>query len=172
MWKPKLALRPNCLLTRRPIVFISPTLGPFFYKKPWSEALHFLYEHGYKVSLCRLPFNDSEKRTQTFVSKNIESSHLIMDKNTFYEVRGYLAQLKNCTVTVISDSVIDNPYYTLITNYPVKGFLFSLHQKWLSSHQLPTYSGSEIFHKSTIKDLDRLLDHCIFLAELDFNLSL
>lgn len=50
-----LELRPNCLLTRHPLLFINPRRSLFRLFGHWNDIPLFLREHGYEVLLLDLP---------------------------------------------------------------------------------------------------------------------
>ena len=54
-----LALRPNCLMTRNPLVFITGPRSLFFYEKLGGTLQDFVAAHGYVVLNPVLPFRGS-----------------------------------------------------------------------------------------------------------------
>lgn len=88
-----LELRPNCLLTRSPIVFVTGRRSLLYFLNYWNEIPGFLREHGYEVRVCSLPWRDSANRFQT-LSRFLDSAnrpvHLIADSTSRAEVEKLL----------------------------------------------------------------------------------
>lgn len=88
-----LELRPNCLLTRSPIVFVTGRRSLLYFLNYWNEIPGFLREHGYEVRVCALPWRGSVNRYQT-LAKFLESAarpvHLIADSTSREEVEKLL----------------------------------------------------------------------------------
>ena len=49
-------LRPNCLMTRHPLVFIPGRFSFFYFSKYWNNIPQYLKEHGYEVIEAKLSF--------------------------------------------------------------------------------------------------------------------
>lgn len=256
MFKKKLVLRPNCLLTRKPIVFISGNASPFLYKKPWQEAVYFLYEHGYKVEVLQLPFHKTSSKTLFFknwVQKQLDQKahqnqtehpqgipinphkqtdttslsspffkirkeepyhnnldiHFFMDEPTYHELKTYFTNIHIGSLNVIcSSNKLDKPSpspstqaYELSQKFlitpsinlktlsktingdedsslnhfiiPVPAITpnwrYKLHSRYLRSKGASSSPIEESFYKAPLSSLNLLLDHCIHLAELDFD---
>lgn len=121
MFKPKLALRPNCLLTRRPIVILQTAKAGLFSSNPYQYAHYFLTEHGYQVSLKPL----SE-------ISYIKKSHVFLD-------------IPKDSSTLSSDEL----------------------QKLIDSESTLSLVDTKLAPQQT-QELEKLLDLCVQLAELDF----
>lgn len=84
-----LELRPNCLLTRSPIVFVTGRRSLLYFLNYWNEIPGFLREHGYDVRVCSLPWRGTSSRYE-FLSRFLESAphpvHLIADSTSRTEV--------------------------------------------------------------------------------------
>lgn len=84
-----LELRPNCLLTRYPIVFVSGRRSLFYFIHYWNRVPRFLTEHGYQVTEISLPWRNSSRRLETLLARLNEHSgplHLIADSSSSDDV--------------------------------------------------------------------------------------
>lgn len=88
-----LELRPNCLLTRSPIVFVTGRRSLFYFLNYWNEIPGFLREHGYEVRVCSLPWRGVSTRYE-LLTRFIESAprpvHLIADATSKVEIEKLL----------------------------------------------------------------------------------
>ncbi len=78
----QLQLKPNCLLTRYPIVFLCGRRSPFYFLNYWNQIPDFLREHGYDVATVTLPWRDLSKSAQTLglvLSSYPHGCHLVGD---------------------------------------------------------------------------------------------
>jgi hypothetical protein len=88
-----LELRPNCLLTRSPLVFITGRRSLFYFLNYWNEIPGFLREHGYDVKVCSLPWRGVDSRYQVladFIERSPQPVHLIADSTSKVEVEKLL----------------------------------------------------------------------------------
>jgi hypothetical protein len=156
-------LKPNCLLTKRPLKLVSGPRSLFFYRKPWGDLPEVLYEHGYKVEVFHLPFNNSQARQKIFTLRlaDLHNSHVVIDSVTAEEFKNQISHIENSTITVIGRDF--TPDY-----HPIS-FSYWLHQRWLSYLGYATVSNPEnLFIKAPLKVHYAFIDHCVRLAELDF----
>lgn len=173
MFKRELVLRPNCLLTRRPIYLLTGPRSLFYYRSPWKALHNFLYQHGYKVHVFKLPFQSKIQREgylHAMIAK-LNQSHIMCDATTYQELRQVLNQTKNSTLTVLTDSVLVNlpeQTFQIIMNHKVFSPSYRLHQAYLKFRQIHTPSASEVGLDIPIATYDQILDHCVKLAEADF----
>lgn len=129
-----LALRPNCLITKYPLLFVPGPRGLFFNKKPFLFLPEFLYQHGYQVQILNLPSRNLENRKKAFqkwIEKETKKINFIFDPKAKKELAD----------------------------------LIPLHLK---------ASFTEI-QSETLKeraDYERFLDHCIELAENEWQENL
>lgn len=100
-------LKPNCLLTRWPILFITGRRSLFYFSKYWNHYPSFLAEHGYEVFTLHLPWNKKEqrlKRMADFFKMRSEEGrrfHLVMDSETMDELRKLLsAESYSCVMSL------------------------------------------------------------------------
>lgn len=185
-----LVLRPNCLLTRFPLVFLS---GPRSLFSPFKMAhglQDFIAAHGYVVVPLALPFRDSIQRQQALSrwlnEKKSQNFHFVMAAPTWFEFQNQLTSRLNVitlesTLTLIcSDpdsfnlnelpSVKDkihifNPESEFETSPP---FNYQLHQWFCRCLGCPAVTYSQTLLKADKLIYDRFLDHCIELAENDY----
>ena len=173
MFKRELALRPNCLLTRRPIYLLTGPRSIFYYQYPWKELHNYLYQHGYKVFVFKLPFHSKVARFDYLnaVLAKLDLSHVICDATTYQEVKPLLNKIQQATVTVLSDYHLMNlpeQSFQILMNYQVFSLSYSLHQAYLKLRNRATPSASEVGLKIPDETYDKILDHCVKLAEIDF----
>lgn len=57
-------LKPNCLLTRYPLLFISGPRSLLYFRKYWNQIPHFLSSHGYEVMELSLPWRNRALRQE------------------------------------------------------------------------------------------------------------
>ena len=90
-------LKPNCLLTRWPILFVTGHRSLFYFSKYWNHYPSFLSEHGYEVFTLHLPWSKRElrlKRMAEFFKTRSEEGrrfHLVVDSGTMKELRELLS---------------------------------------------------------------------------------
>jgi len=175
-------LRPNCLLTRKPILFITPCRSPFYYKKPWGKFIELLSSHGYNVEILQLPFQNTKLRRQSIEHQitNMNSKHIVVDHVTFEETKDLLASIQNSTLTVITSKVnflknnnspkCNNDKYFQIqssTENPIFT-LYALHELYMSLCKQKIPHSTELYISINENDKNVILNHFIKLAELDF----
>ncbi|AZZ37153.1 hypothetical protein CIK05_10240 [Bdellovibrio sp. qaytius] len=158
----KLELKPNCLLTKRPLKLVSGPKSLFFYNKPWGELPEVLYEHGYKVSVMLLPFNNKELRQKAFANRlsELDNTHIIIDEKTHQEFAVLLQQVKNSTINIIGES--------FKPDYKTSSLKYKLHQAWLKYLGFETTEPQNLFLNAKITTWYAFIDYCVRLAELDF----
>jgi hypothetical protein len=101
-------LKPNCLLTRWPVVFVTGPRSLFYFSNYWNLYPVFLAEHGYEVFKVHLPWHNLAARHARFKAVLARSQnkkfHFIMDAGTAIEMRDILADHPCAkSVTVIVD---------------------------------------------------------------------
>jgi hypothetical protein len=171
----RFALRPNCLITRRPLVFLTPPRSLFFYKNTWSEISHILHEHGYKVEIFQLPFQNIHHQIKIIQQhKNkLKHTHIFVDPVTYQNLKQELFSLSDSTITVIGDSpatgLLNDSVFNFKPDHKQKTLSYFLHQKWCQILGLKTPDYSELLLKNSEKSWHSFLDHCVFLAEIDYN---
>lgn len=158
----KLELKPNCLLTKRPLKLVSGPKSIFFYQKPWGDLPEVLYEHGYRASVFQLPFNDKKLRQKSFHQRitELNDSHIIIDEKTYDEFFEALKEVKNSSVTIIGE--------TFKPNYKTFSLPYTLHSQWLKFFGYNVTEPQNLFLNADKNTWYAFIDHCVKLAELDF----
>ncbi len=83
--KKNISLRPNCLLTKKPLVFLSGKSSPFYRGHYWNSIPHFLAAHGYKVievetpSLISTQSHDWAKNLFESLCEEFNGAHIFSD---------------------------------------------------------------------------------------------
>jgi hypothetical protein len=104
-----LELKPNCLLTRYPIVFLTGRRSIFYFKNYWNQIPNFLFEHGYEVEILELPWKGDALRSaaaQIKLSRRERPCHLIADSSQLEELEAIVAlnlpTVVSATVTTLA----------------------------------------------------------------------
>lgn len=91
-------LKPNCLLTRYPLLFIPGQRSLFYFLAYWNQIPHWLASHGYEVFLISLPWRNKERRKQALhrllTQKSAENArfHLFLDLSSLDIVKALLEE--------------------------------------------------------------------------------
>ncbi len=102
-----LVLRPNCLLTKDPLVFISGPRSLFSTQKIGHDLQEFIEAHGYQVAPCWMPYRSrgARKRViqQWLNARQKQRFHLILGASTWIELKETIKNYPQnlATVTVI-----------------------------------------------------------------------
>lgn len=168
----KISLKANCLLTRRPLCFLTPPRSVFFYQRPWLWITSVLFEHGYKTEIFQLPFQNIEMKKMVLM-KNIdrlEKKHLVVDRITYQILKNELISIKDSTITVVSSKKIETGSHFLFQPQKAPFIVLSylLHQFWCQLLGLETPEYSDTLHVCKEITWHAFLDHCVQLAEIDF----
>lgn len=157
-----LELKPNCLLTKRPLKLVSGPKSIFYYKKPWGDLPEVLFEHGYRASVFALPFNNKELRQKAFLQRlsELHNSHIVIDDQTYEEFEDTLSKVKNSTINIIGK--------TFKPTYKTSSVSYNLHRLWLNHLGYAVTAPQNLFLKADKKTWYAFIDHCVKLAELDF----
>jgi len=88
-------LKPNCLLTRHPVVFITGPRSLFYFRQYWNAYPEILAEHGYEVFLLHLPWQGPRRKSkmQEFLNTRpaeVRGFHFICDSVTAQEMMSLL----------------------------------------------------------------------------------
>ena len=186
----KFSLKPNCLLTRNDLTFISRPKSWFNYKNSWNPLFVGLLEHGYKIREFPLPFKKSEHRLHImnkFICSTQTPTHLFIDfqdytdlkeyfKNDYFHFFSITKPLKSLTIVDFGLSQTPTNTHTLISFNNLKSNISLLNlddsdyilHPWLSFVEQSfsmNYFSKLKFH-SHLKEI--LLNRCQELAELDF----
>jgi hypothetical protein len=155
------------------LLFLTGPRSLFYYRNPWEKAHYYLFEHGYKVEIVRLPFQNPEHRLlyKKIILKRLEHSHIFCDRVTYQQLSEVLTGLENSTLTLLTESDINGPEDTIFkvpsSDKPLS-LSYWLHQKFLATKGLATPSTAEVLLKPNPQTYSDLLDRCVHLAELDF----
>lgn len=140
--KQSFELKPNCLLTRKPVVFLTGPRSIFYFRKYWNAYPEILAEHGYEVFTLPLPWRGEERlsRTKKYFAKHatlLRQYHFICDLYTANELR----ELFETSPVVASLTVLEDHHEVPITKGPRKSLMldfgYKLHSAFYFSQQLP-----------------------------------
>ncbi|MBC7741278.1 MAG: hypothetical protein H7061_03715 [Bdellovibrionaceae bacterium] len=159
-----LVLRPNCLLTKAPLVFVPGPRSLFYYEPVGQEVQHYLSEHGYQVLSLPLPFRSRPQRQLVFQrwleAKKNQPFHFIMGPETFAEFNNQIQFQPESTFTVIGqDFIIDS------TRSGGGPLIFRAHQLFCRIFGVKPERYEHTLKLTNDSDYDRFLDHCVQLAE-------
>ncbi len=85
-------LKPNCLLTSSPLVFVTGKRSLFYFLAYWNQIPHYLASHGYDVYHLNLPWLNEAKRRRhlhSFLSEQSQKQgriHLFIDEGSLREM--------------------------------------------------------------------------------------
>jgi len=135
-------LKPNCLLTRKPVVFLTGPRSIFYFRKFWNGYPEILAEHGYEVFTLPLPWRRPERasRMTDFLKKQSElrkTYHFIIDPVTATELQKVL---ENSPATASLTILEDHQETPLTRNPHISHFLglsYKLHTWLYVGRQLP-----------------------------------
>jgi hypothetical protein len=90
-------LKPNCLLTRHSVVFVTGKRSLFYFRKYWNAYPEILAEHGYEVFTLHLPWRGPQRRArfEKFLQQQNKQLHFICDSPTFVEFKDLFANHSN-----------------------------------------------------------------------------
>ena len=185
-------LKPNCLLTRYPILFISGYKSLFYFMNYFNHLPDFLKEHGYEVVVLNLAWKAENTRSAQLLHflKNAESQnkkfHIVYDESIHDEIAPLLIQEKYdscvsinvlCSQSLKADQSLKAPpipIFEIIFNptqlTSVQKAIWTLHR--LFSIGRPTAHPSSIgFGENLETNHLKLLDHSVTLAEMDLKSS-
>lgn len=155
-----LALRPNCLLTKYPLAFISGPRSLFHHERLGAGLQDFLAAHGYRVFCPVLPFRSSALRREVLrkwlavqVDKNF---HFFLSPKTQMEFGDLLQSGPETTFTNAADFAKESPSTPLH---------YRLHELFCLMNQTRADSFKDTVPFESRAFCDRILDHCIELAE-------
>ncbi|MGZ3743871.1 MAG: hypothetical protein ACXWRA_08470 [Pseudobdellovibrionaceae bacterium] len=135
-------LKPNCLLTRKPVVFINGPRSIFYFRKYWNSYPEILAEHGYEVFTLPLPWRGPARlhKMKYFLNQQEQNSkkyHFVCDEFSSQELKELLTQ----SSTVSSLTILKNQN-EMISNNKRSGFFldvsYKLHAWSCKQMDLPT----------------------------------
>ena len=158
-----LVLRPNCLMTKNPIVFLNGPRSLFFYEKLGGTLQDFIAEHGYQVFCPPLPFRGSKLRKTALdrwlQSQNSKTFHFVVGPKTFDEFKDLLVNFPDSTIT-LSESFTAAGETNKIT--PLQ---YQLHVMFCRISNAIPEEYSCTFPDKSRQIYERFLDRCVELAE-------
>jgi hypothetical protein len=159
-----LVLRPNCLMTKYPVVFVTGMRSLFFYPRLGSELQDFIKAHGYVVLSPPMPFRSKNLRffilKRWLKNQSDKRFHFILSEKSYEEFKEIFEQYPESTFTIVPKDLSKINSQKMRT--PLSYLLHKLYFKMMGliaepySHTLPDKSPE--FY-------DGFLDHCIELAE-------
>lgn len=168
----ELALRPNCLLTRRPIKIIPGLNSLLLNNKGWQNIETYLFEHGYNTTLIFLPYNNKQLRKSCYmkIHDQLENSHILMNRTTYLEFQSMLNLLTHSTLSILScknEVFLNKNISTLVMPQQKSTANFSLHSLFM--RLMKNDPGAPNENLLTYSDViySKILDRCVELAEID-----
>lgn len=127
----RLLLKPNCLLTRAPLVFLTGPRSVFYFRKYWNAYPEILAEHGYEVFTLHLPWRDSSARRfrlEEFLKAHQGLRyHFICDSWTHQEMKAKLEASPVCA------SLSELPASSPVRSGWCLRISYFLHHRWLGT---------------------------------------
>lgn len=182
-------LKPNCLLTRWPLLFVTGPRSLFYFKTYWNSYPAFLAEHGYEVFTLHLPWNNPQQRLerfQHFLEQQEEHGrhfHLIMDNATFSEFEPFLRAQRSSTLRSLTEISEHSSHSTALSALPLpyaevecpeQGRLplslkiaYAFHRRLCGRKNLPGLSALGASFDTAIFHGLKLLERAQTLAEMD-----
>lgn len=157
-----LVLRPNCLLTRYPLVFITGPRSLFWSKRLASDLQDYIEAHGYQVLCPVLPFRGptrSKSLQNWFKRQPNHKFHIFLSSTSAQEFKEVLAGIHSVSVT-LTDSFIDSSSLK-----PTTPFSYQLHTLFSKLNRTDSDPFHHTLNWSDPSLYDRFLDHCVELAE-------
>jgi len=176
-------LKPNCLMTSSPLVFITGKRSIFYFMAYWNEIPHWLASHGYDVYNVELPWmNEGRRRRELHFflrqqSKTKNKLHLFLDESSLRELTALLkSQDYEClaSVTLIGEGGKIPPFRLAVPISELElpkpervrtPIFWQLHSSW--TFQASKRSLYQLGWKLNRRQGDLLLDRVQFLAERD-----
>lgn len=157
-----LVLRPNCLLTKYPLVFITGTRSLFFYEKLGEQLQTFIAAHGYMVLSPAMPFRSSHRKkylAEWLKQQKYQQFHFVLSRQSHKELSGPLKDYLNSTFTLTTE-ILNPPNKKL--SEPLS---YQAHKLFCLALGATSDPYNETLQDKSTEFYDRFLDHCIELAE-------
>lgn len=98
----ELELRPNCLLTRHPIVFVASPRSLFRLFEPWNDIPVYLKEHGYEVIVMDCPRKGSPARAIVQALETLKGKHHLIGDSSLEDVFTSLALVRHPQIATLT----------------------------------------------------------------------
>lgn len=158
-----LALRPNCLMTRNPLVFITGPRSLFFFEKLGGTLQDFVAAHGYVVLNPVLPFRGETRKqalSRFLENRQEKAFHFILSQHTQKEFSEILQKYPGSTFTYAEGF---NKYFENRSITP--DLKYRMHRLFCKLNGAVADDFSAVFPEKNVVLYDRFLDRCIELAE-------
>jgi hypothetical protein len=138
----KFELKSNCLLTRKPVVFIKGLRSIFYFRKYWNSYPEILAEHGYKVFTLHLPWQGKTRLTKMkkFLNQqdsNSKSYHFVCDEFSSVEFKELFEQSSSvASLTILKNKNELSPEHKNTSLF--LGWGYKLHSWHCLPRQVPT----------------------------------
>lgn len=160
-----LVLRPNCLMTRKPLVFVNGARSLFYYEKLGGFLQDYVAAHGYQVLTPVMPFRGPARvlALKNWLARQPDSGfHFVVSSATHTEMHDLLTQNTLNTITRLDDWLETAP----AADRPTPGFAYRIHRIFCRMNG----AEADPYFESGWNDRDaalynRFLDRCIELAE-------
>jgi len=190
------SLKPNCLLTRWPVLFVTGPRSLFYFSSYWNIYSSYLAEHGYETFTLHLPWSNLEarrKRFEEFLKIQEQSGkrfHLFMDPATLHDLDILLRDPgHNCLASLTE--IGDAPTLSLTRHglqpYPlVSGTVecklagkvplslratYQLHRLFIRRHDIISLSALGACEETALENASLVLSRAQTLAEMDLRES-
>lgn len=184
-------LKPNCLLSRWPLLFVTGPRSFFYHSDYWNTYTSFLAEHGYEVYKLYLPWNETELRKKRFnefltqQDKLGKQFHFFMDSPSLYELADELINLRSKCLVSLTEIHDNNTCFTAADSAqfpfsfsrvkcnshgdlaPLISLSYKLHRFLLRKHSLPTAQTLGASPTTSTSNSLLLLNKAHKLAEQD-----
>ena len=155
-----LALRPNCLLTKYPFIFLNGPRSLFFHEKLGGTLQDYMTAHGYKIHCPPLPFRGQKNRVaalKAWLKQNeIAKAHIVCGRKTALELAEAFDPVRH-SITFADD------FSGSEETHP--DTRYKLHSRFTRLMGAEPEEYSAVFPVKNVLIYDRFLDRCIELAE-------
>jgi hypothetical protein len=166
-------LKPNCLLTRNPVLFVTGPRSIFYFRKYWNTFPSLLAEHGYEVFTLHLPWQGPlrQKKMREHLLRQEQAEkkyHFILDAVSAQEFASSLENSPCVLSLTIPQSAQFSPQEKAGSSHRLFHLSYTCHRLFLSAFkgsQAPKASelGAEFPRGRTF-----LLERMQALGEQDF----
>ncbi|MGZ3691573.1 MAG: hypothetical protein ACXVAX_08715 [Pseudobdellovibrio sp.] len=158
-----LALRPNCLMTRFPLVFLNGPRSLFFHEKLGTTLQDYVAAHGYVVLYPPLAFRHKKLRSlqlENFLRQQNQSRfHFILGPQTESEFADLFKKYPGSTFTNPESlmNAVEKPQSVPLS--------YKLHSLFSGLMNVEVENYNAVFPVKNIVIYERFLDRCVELAE-------